>query len=122
MTYGWETTTDELLEGRDLSGQRILITGGSAGLGAETARALAAHGASVVIAVRDLAKGERAAEAVRAGAASNASVDLIELDLASLASVRACADKLVAEGKSLQVLIANAGVMACPQGTTEDGF
>jgi len=59
MTYGWETTTNELLEGKDLSGQRVLITGGSAGLGAETARALAANGADVVIAVRDLAKGER---------------------------------------------------------------
>jgi len=47
MTYGWETTTDELLEGKDLWGQRILITGGSAGLGAETARALAAHGANL---------------------------------------------------------------------------
>ena len=89
MSYGYETTTDELLEGRDLSGQRILITGGSAGLGQETARALAAHGADVVIAVRDLAKGERAAEPVRAGAPPSASVELIELDLASLASVRA---------------------------------
>src|SRR5438445_719800 len=89
MTYGWETTTDELLEGKHLSGQRILITGGSAGLGAETARALAAHGANLVIAVRELAKGERAAEPIRAGAPPNASVELIELDLASLASVRA---------------------------------
>jgi len=122
MTYGRETTTDEVLEGRDLAGQRILITGGSAGLGQEAARALAAHGANVVIAVRDLAKGERAAEPVRAGAASNASVELIELDLASLASVRASADRLLAENKPLQVLIANAGVMACPQGTTSDGF
>ena len=75
-----------------------------------------------MIAVRDLAKGERAAEPVRAGAAPNASVELIELDLASLASVRACTDRLLAEGKPLQVLIANAGVMACPQGTTRDGF
>src|SRR2546422_5151542 len=122
MTYGWETTTDELLEGKHLSGQRILITGGSAGLGAETARALAAHGANLVIAVRELAKGERAAEPIRAGAPPNASVELIELDLASLASVRACADKLLAEGKPLDVLIANAGVMACPQGTTAEGF
>jgi len=122
MTYGRETTTDELLEGRDLSGQRILITGGSAGLGQETARALAAHGADVVIAVRDLAKGERAAEPVRAGAARNASVELIELDLASLASVRACADQVLATRKPLEALIANAGVMACPQGTTADGF
>ena len=122
MTYGWGTTTDELLEGRDLSGQRVLITGGSAGLGAETARALAAHGADVVIAVRDLDKGERAAEPIRAGSAPNASVELVELDLASLASVRACADRLLSDGRPLQVLITNAGVMACPQGTTNDGF
>ena len=122
MTYGWETTTDELLEGKHLSGQRILITGGSAGLGAETARALAAHGAKLVIAVRELAKGERAAEPIRAGAPPNASVELIELDLASLASTRACADRLLAEGKPLDVLIANAGVMACPPGTTAEGF
>jgi len=122
MTYGPETTTDELLEGRDLSGQRILITGASSGLGAEAARALAAHGANVVMAVRDAAKGERAAEAVRADAAPNATVELCELDLASLASVRACTDQVLAARKPLDVLIANAGVMACPQGTTQDGF
>ena len=56
MTYGWETTTDELLEGRDIAGQRILITGASAGLGQEAARALAAHGANIVMAVRDAAR------------------------------------------------------------------
>lgn len=122
MSYGFETTTDELLEGTDLSDKRVLITGASAGLGAETARALAAHGASVIMAVRDLAKGEKAAETVRASAAPGATLELRELDLASLASVRACADGLLAEGKPLNVLIANAGVMACPQGTTTDGF
>jgi len=121
-TYGPQSTTDEPLEGRNLAGKRILITGASAGLGAETARALAAHGASIVMAVRDLAKGERAAEAVRAGAAADAGVELCELDLASLTSVRACADSLLAEGNLLNVLIANAGVMARPQGTTQDGF
>ena len=121
-SYSRETTTDELLEGVDLSGRRVLITGASAGLGAETARALAAHGASVVMAVRDPAKGERAADAVRNAAAPNASVELRVIDLASLASVRACADQLLAEGAPLHVLIANAGVMACPQGATEDGF
>ena len=122
MTYGWGTTTEEVLKGRDLSGQRILITGGSAGLGQETARALAAHGADVVIAVRDLAKGERAAEPVRAAAAPNARIELIELDLASLESVRACTDRVLAMRKPIDVLIANAGVMACPKGTTADGF
>lgn len=121
-TYGRETTTDELLAGLNLTGRRVLITGASAGLGQETARALAARGANVIMAVRDLAKGEHAANAVRAGAAPNASVELVELDLASLASVRACADQLLAEGEPLHALIANAGVMACPQGTTADGF
>jgi len=122
LTYGPQTTTDQLLEGQNLAGKRILVTGASAGLGAETARALAAHGAGVVMAVRDLAKGEQAAAAMRAAAAPNASVELRELDLASLSSVRACADQLLAEGAPLNVLIANAGVMACPQGTTQDGF
>jgi NAD(P)-dependent dehydrogenase (short-subunit alcohol dehydrogenase family) len=122
MAYGWGTTTDELLEGRDLSGQRVLVTGGSAGLGAETARVLAAHGANVVVAVRDLVKAERALAPARADAAPNATIEMCELDLASLNSVRKCADQLVAEGKPLNVLIANAGVMACPQGTTVDGF
>ena len=120
--YGAETTTDELLEGKDLSGKRVLITGASAGLGAETARALAAHGANIVMAVRDLEKGERAAEPIRAGATAGATVELIQLDLASLPSVRACANALLAEGTPLDVLIANAGIMACPQGTTTDGF
>ncbi len=121
MDFGAETTTDELLQGVDLSGQRVLITGASAGLGAETALALAAHGAEVVMAVRDLAKGQGAADAIRAGA-PNASLELRELDLASLVSVRACADQLLAEGKPLHLLIANAGIMACPQGVTQDGF
>lgn len=121
-TYGFETTTDEILEGRDLSGKRFLVTGASAGLGQETARALAAHGATVIMTARDRAKGERAMAAVKATAAPNAGVELREMDLASLASVRACADALLAEGKPLDVLFANAGVMACPEGRTEDGF
>jgi len=122
MPYGFETTTDEILDGVDLSGRRMLITGASAGLGQETARALAAHGADVVMAARDLEKAERAAAVVRADAAASASITMCGLDLASLASVRACADKLLAEGKPLDVLIANAGVMACPQSKTADGF
>ena len=69
-TFGRETTIDELLEGVDLSGRRVLVTGGSAGLGAETVRALAAHGAHVIMPVRDLAKGERAAAVAREAARS----------------------------------------------------
>jgi NAD(P)-dependent dehydrogenase (short-subunit alcohol dehydrogenase family) len=120
--FGAESTTDEVLEGVDLSGKRVLVTGVSAGLGVETARALAAHGAFVVGAARDLAKAKRATEAVRDEASNGGGISLVELDLASLKSVRACADKLNQAGESFDVVIANAGVMACPFGKTEDGF
>src|SRR5713101_7092839 len=96
--FGAESTTDEVLEGVDLSGKRVLVTGASAGLGVETARALAAHGAEVVGAARDLAKAQKATEQVRAQAASGGSLRLIQLDLASLENVRRCADALLAEG------------------------
>jgi NAD(P)-dependent dehydrogenase (short-subunit alcohol dehydrogenase family) len=121
--FGATTTTDELLDGISLAGKHILVTGVSAGLGIETARVLAAHGASVVGAVRDLAKARAATEAVRQQAeAAGGSLDFVELDLASLASVRACADALAADGRGFDAVIANAGVMACPKGETADGF
>jgi NAD(P)-dependent dehydrogenase (short-subunit alcohol dehydrogenase family) len=120
--FGAESTTDDVLAGVDLSGKRILVTGASAGLGVETARVLAAHGAQVVGAVRDLDKGHRATEGVRACAANGGGLALIQLDLASLASVRAAADKLNAVGKPFDAVIANAGVMAPPFGKTADGF
>src|SRR5215469_1793312 len=117
------STTDEVLSGVNLQGKRILVTGVSAGLGVETARSLAAHGAEVVGAARDLTKAEAATAQVRKDARANGgSFDLIELDLASLKSVRACADQLLAKGKRFDVIIANAGVMATPFGHTADGF
>jgi NAD(P)-dependent dehydrogenase (short-subunit alcohol dehydrogenase family) len=120
--FGATSTTDEVLQGVNLTGKRVLITGVSAGLGVETARALAAHGAQVVGAARDLSKAQAATEQVRAQAAGGGSLELVQLDLASLDSVRRCADSLLAAGKSFDVIIANAGVMACPKGNTADGF
>jgi NAD(P)-dependent dehydrogenase (short-subunit alcohol dehydrogenase family) len=120
--FGATSTTDEVLEGVDLSGKRILVTGVSAGLGVETARTLAAHGAQVVGAARDLSKAKVATEQVRAQATRGGGLELVELDLASLASVRACADVLNSNGESFDLVIANAGVMACPKGQTSDGF
>ena len=117
MPFGFESTTEDVLASVDLAGKRILVTGASAGLGVETIRALSGHGAEIVGAARDPAKTRRALG--EAGAGDPA---LIELDLASLASVRAAADSLVAEGKPFDVIIANAGVMACPFGKTADGF
>jgi NAD(P)-dependent dehydrogenase (short-subunit alcohol dehydrogenase family) len=117
------STTDDVLSGVSLMGKRILVTGVSAGLGVETARALAAHGARVVGAARDLGQAEGATAQVReAASAGGGSFDLIALDLASLKSVRACADALLSRGAPFDVLIANAGVMATPFGHTTDGF
>jgi len=121
-SFGATSTTDDVLAGIDLRGRRVLVTGVSAGLGVETARALAAHGAQVVGAVRDLARAERATAQVRAEAAKGGGLELTELDLASLKSVRACADTLVADGHPFDVVIANAGVMRTPFGHTADGF
>jgi NAD(P)-dependent dehydrogenase (short-subunit alcohol dehydrogenase family) len=121
--FGATSTTEDVLSGVNLRGKRILVTGVSAGIGVETARSLAAHGAHVVGAARDLTKAEAATAEVRKAAAANGGgFELIELDLASLKSVRACADKLLAKKEPLDVVIANAGVMATPFGKTVDGF
>jgi NAD(P)-dependent dehydrogenase (short-subunit alcohol dehydrogenase family) len=119
-TFGLESTTDEVLEGVNLTGKRALVTGVSAGLGVETCRVLVAHGAEVVGTARDLAKARRALDAAMGPAASK--VELVEADLASLKSTRNAADDLLARGKKFDVIIANAGVMACPRGKTADGF
>lgn len=121
-SFGAASTTDDVLQGVDLSGKRVLVTGASAGLGVETARALAAHGAQVVGAARDLDKARGATEQVRAQAAHGGSLELVQLDLADLKSVRACAEALVADGRPFDLIIANAGVMAPPFGLTANGF
>ncbi len=118
--FGWDSTSDDVLAGIDLTGKRVLVTGVSAGLGVETARALLAHGAEVIGTVRDLAKGKTATAEISKTYGNRFS--LLELDLANLASVRAASDKLKAAGKPLHIVIANAGVMACPFGRTADGF
>src|SRR5579862_3814547 len=122
-TFGATSTTEDVLAGINLTGKRILITGVSAGLGVETARSLAAHGAQVIGAARDLNKAKTATAQVRKDAAPNGgSFELTELDLASLKSVRACADRLMTRGQPFDVVIANAGVTATPFGHTADGF
>ena len=121
--FGATSTADEVLSGVNLRGKRILVTGVSAGLGLETARSLAAHGAHVLGAARDLKKAAAATDDVGQDARSGGgSFELVELDLASLKSLRHSADKLLAQGQPLDVVIANAGVMATPFGRTLDGF
>src|SRR6201987_4724786 len=122
-SFGATSTTDDVLSGVNLKGKRILVTGVSAGLGVETARSMAAHGAQVVGAARDLKKAEAATAQMRKdAAATGGSLKLVELDLANLKSVRACADRLLAKGEAFDVVIGNAGVMATPFGHTADGF
>ena len=117
--FGATSTTDDVLEGMDLSGKRVLVTGVSAGLGLETARSLGAHGAEVIGTARDLTKARSAL--ARIGLPVSA-LELVELDLADLASVRKAAAALRSEARPLDLVIANAGVMAPPFGLTADGF
>src|SRR5215469_384997 len=116
MTAKW---TSEDVPGQH--GQLAVVTGANTGLGFETARVLAARGASVVLAVRDTEKGKAAAARI-AAAAPGANVMVQHLDLASLESIRAAAAELRARHPRIDLLINNAGVMFPPRQTTRDGF
>lgn len=105
----------------DLAGKRAVVTGATSGLGRETARVPAAKGAEVVLAVRDIDRGEKVAAELRT-ARPGARVEARTLDLASLASIAAFADRLTAEIDRLDILANNAGVMVPPLGYTEDAF
>ncbi len=106
----------------DQTGRRIVVTGANSGTGAETAKRLAAAGASVVLAVRTPAKGDAAAEEIRRHT-PHADLEVRELDLADLASVRRFAEGIAADDRPLDVLVNNAGVMAPPERfETTDGF
>ncbi len=121
MAFDADTTTDEVIKGIDLTGKLAVVTGASAGLGVETSRALAGAGARVIMAVRDTAKGERAAAKIRESV-SEAQLEIRELDLGSLTSVRTFGASFRADYSSLDLLINNAGIMAAPQARTADGF
>jgi NAD(P)-dependent dehydrogenase (short-subunit alcohol dehydrogenase family) len=105
----------------DQSGRTAVVTGANSGLGLVTAGVLASHGATVILACRDLAKAERAAAQIRAGA-PGAGVHVVRLDLASLASVRAAASEICAAWPRLDLLINNAAVMRPPYQRSADGF
>lgn len=119
--FGASSTADDVLAGHNLSGQLVFITGGASGLGQETARAMAARGAHIVIAARDRGKLDQAQAEIKANSGSDA-VDTILCDLASLDSVRACAREANERYDQIDLLINNAGVMACPKARTSEGF
>jgi NAD(P)-dependent dehydrogenase (short-subunit alcohol dehydrogenase family) len=116
MTAKW--TSDDV---PGQQGRLAVVTGANTGLGFETAQVLAAHGASVVLAVRDTEKGKAAAARI-AGTAPGADVTVQRLDLASLDSIRAAAGELRARYPRIDLLINNAGVMFPPKQATRDGF
>jgi NAD(P)-dependent dehydrogenase (short-subunit alcohol dehydrogenase family) len=119
--FGARSTTEDVLEGVDLTGRRAVVTGATSGLGLETARALASRGAEVVILGRSeekLAAAERhLAEQDVTGAVRTSTLDLDDLD-----NVRASADTLLSRFDAIDILVNNAGVMVCPYGTTAQGF
>src|SRR5216683_5646745 len=113
-----ESTAAEVAAGIDLTGRRVIVTGGASGIGIETARALAGAGAEVTLAVRNLAAGERTADDIIA-ATGNKQLLVAPLDLADRSSVAA----FTAEWDGpLHILVNNAGVMACPEARTAEGW
>ena len=119
--FGAESTADEVLEGLDLHGQRVLLTGASAGIGLETARALVARGATVVGTSRYPGSSRAATQRIEEAAANGGSFTMVKLDLASLSSARDCANELCRSKEGFNVILCNAGLMAGPKSLTEDG-
>jgi NAD(P)-dependent dehydrogenase (short-subunit alcohol dehydrogenase family) len=121
MTFDAHSTADDVLRGHDLTGTEAIVTGGASGLGAETARALAAAGARVVLATRDRTRGEDAAARMRE-ATGNPDIEFRALRLDSLASVATFTTEYLATGRPLHLLVNNAGIMGAPFTRTADGF
>ena len=105
----------------DLTGRVALVTGANSGIGYETARALAQHGAHVILACRDDEKARRARDKLESEL-ERSSLELLHLDLADLVSVRRAADNVLADHARLDILVNNAGVMGTPYRQTADGF
>ncbi|GAA1087926.1 MULTISPECIES: SDR family NAD(P)-dependent oxidoreductase [Streptomyces violaceusniger group] len=116
--FGFSSTAAEVAADIDLTGRRAIVTGASSGIGAETARTLADRGAEVVLAVRDMAAGERVAKEITA-ATGNRAVRIAPLDLTDPASVTSF---VAAWQGPLHILVNNAGVMACPERHTPQGW
>ena len=118
--FGAQSTVDDVIAGIDLTGKIAMVTGASAGLGAETARVLSGAGAQVIMAGRDLAKVNRVMDGILAQN-EEANLIAVEVDLADLDSVRRCAAQLLEQFSCLDLLINNAGIMACPLAYTAQG-
>jgi NAD(P)-dependent dehydrogenase (short-subunit alcohol dehydrogenase family) len=113
--FGRDSTAEDVLHGIDLSGRLAVVTGGYSGLGLETTRALTGAGAHVVVPARRPAAAQGALEDL-------AGVEVDELDLADLGSVRAFGDRFLAGGRNIDIVIAGAGIMACPETRVGPGW
>jgi len=113
--FGAHSTADDVLHGIDLSGRLALVTGGYSGLGLATTRALAKAGAHVVVPARRPQIAREALDGV-------ASVEVDDLDLADLGSVRRFAERFLATGRAVDIVITNGGVMACPETRVGPGW
>ncbi|HEY0473865.1 MAG TPA: SDR family NAD(P)-dependent oxidoreductase [Kribbella sp.] len=116
--FGYRSTADEVLKGIDLSGKLAVVTGGYSGLGLETTRALVRAGADVVVPARR----REVAEEALSGVGSVGSVEVDELDLGDLESVRSFSEGFLASGRTIEVMIDNAGIMACPETRVGPGW
>jgi NAD(P)-dependent dehydrogenase (short-subunit alcohol dehydrogenase family) len=122
-TLGSKTTAEQALQGQSLAGKTAIVTGATSGIGTETARVLVAAGANVVFAVRSVQAGEALAAQFKASLPANAGkIEVEQLDLGDLNSVRAFVKRWLDSGRPLHLLVNNAGIMATPQGTTPQGF
>ncbi|MFE6800367.1 SDR family NAD(P)-dependent oxidoreductase [Streptomyces sp. NPDC057681] len=113
--FGARSTADDVLEGIDLTGRLALVTGGYSGIGVETTRALTKAGARVVVPARRVG-------AAQENLAGIDGVEVAELDLGDLDSVHAFADRFLATGRPLDVVIDSAGIMACPETRVGPGW
>lgn len=114
--FGMKSTAMEIVAGIGLTGKRAIVTGGHSGIGIETTRALAAAGAEVIVPARDAKKAKEAL------AGMPGKIFVATMDLADLSTVRAFASVLLGDGKAVHLLIANAGIMACPETRTREGW
>ncbi|CAF1111804.1 unnamed protein product, partial [Brachionus calyciflorus] len=120
-TFNAKSTAMEVIEGHNLAGYEIIVTGASSGIGVETARALAKAGARLVLTARDMTKLAQVADDLKK-TTGNDEIELEKLELDSLKSVNEFVKRYLAKDRPLNILINNAGIMACPLSHTKDGF
>lgn len=119
--FGHETEAGEVVKGISLAGKTAIVTGGASGLGIETARALLQAGATVTLPVRSLERGNEVAKNLSADT-GNPNVSVAQMDLIDFGSVRAFAEGFLADHDRLDILINNAGIMACPLARSPEGY